>query len=159
MIHAPDQWLAGFVTRWHSGASAPWLAHTQDRICGHQGRMGVLALHFWPDCTRELLVACLCHDLGEYDAGDAPYHAKADATLRGTLERIEDAALARMGLTYGISADDQRRLKFVDRFDAYLWAQHHAPQIMARADWQADRSALYAMADDLAVTHVLDGGK
>lgn len=157
MIHTPEQWLAGFVTRWHSGPSAPWLAHTQDRTCGHQGRMGVLALHLWPDCTRELLAACLCHDLGEYGACDAPVGAKADATLRGALDRLEDATLARLGLSYGLSAQDQERLKFLDRWDAYLWAQHHAPQIMNRNDWWGDRCALYAMAEALGITDKMEG--
>ena len=155
----PTAWLATFVTRWHSGDSAPWLAHTRDYIGGHQGRMGVLALTVWPDCTRELLVACLCHDLGEYGACDAPSHAKADATLRGAVERLEDAALARMGLSFGLSADDTAKLKFLDRWDAYLWASHHAPHIMGRDDWQSDRRGLYAMAGALGVTRNMEGAK
>jgi hypothetical protein len=48
-----------------------------------------------------------------------------------------------------LSADDRRRLKFLDRLDAYLWAQHHAPHIMARQDWTADRLRLEGMATEL----------
>ena len=155
----PTAWLATFVTRWHSGESAPWLAQTRDYIGGHQGRMGVLALTVWPDCTRELLVACLCHDLGEYGACDAPVGAKADPTLRAALERLEEAALARLRLSFGLSVLDTARLRFLDRWDAFLWAQHHAPQIIHRADWQAHRRELYALALELGVAQVLGGVK
>jgi 5'-deoxynucleotidase YfbR-like HD superfamily hydrolase len=119
--------------------------------------MGVLALTVWPGCSRELLVACLCHDLGEYGACDAPVGAKADPTLRATLDRLEEAALARLQLSFGLSVDDTAKLRFLDRWDAFLWAQHHAPQIIDRADWQADRRALYVMALDLGVADVLRG--
>ena len=156
MIPFPEPWLAGHVNRWHSGPSAPWLAHTNDRTAGHSGRMGIMALHIWPDCTRELLAACLCHDLGEYGACDAPYGAKADATLRGALDRLEDATLHSMGMSYSVSADDATRLKFLDRLDAYIWAQLHAPQVLDWPEWQAARRALYAMAEDMNVTHILD---
>lgn len=157
MIPFPEPWLAGHVNRWHSGPSAPWLAHTNDRISGHSGRMGIMAMHIWPDCTRELLAACLKHDLGEYRVCDAPHHAKADATLRSTLDRLEDAALARMCMTCSVSADDAKRLHFLDRLDAYLWNQLHAPQTMGWPSWQADRRALYALAEDLNVVRVLEG--
>jgi hypothetical protein len=43
-----------------------------------------------------------------------------------------------------LSAQDRDRLKYLDRLDAYLWAQHHAPQIMDRADWREDRQWLDA---------------
>ena len=84
---------------------------------------------------------------------------KADPTLRGAIERLEDAALARMGLSYGLSADDTDRLKFLDRWDAYLWASHHAPHIMDRADWLVDRLSLHAVAASLGVAHVMEVGK
>lgn len=149
MIHFPEPWLACHVTRWHSGPSAPWLAHTQDRLHGHGGRMAVLALHVWgDDASRQLLAACILHDLGEYHVADVPAPAKADRTLRAALDRLEDMALYRMGLSYGLSADDDLRLKFLDRWDAYLWAQLHAPQILQRADWLAGLARLKRLALD-----------
>ena len=147
----PTPWLATFVTRWHSGASAPYLAHTNDRIGGHSGRMGVLALHYWPDCSRDMLVACLTHDLGEYAVADVPYPAKTDY-LRGMLDDLEAEALSAMGITFpALDSTDRDRLKFLDRLDAYLWADHHAPQLMIRADWLADLSQLIELADAVGV--------
>ena len=99
-IHTPTPWLAGFVHRWHAGTSAPWLAHTNDRIDGHGGRMAVLALHLWPDCSRDLLAACVTHDLGEYIAGDLPQSSKLDIAKDAAkiLSEIEIDVMGEMGI-------------------------------------------------------------
>lgn len=139
-IDTPACWYAGCTARWHAGDSAPWLARSGDRVDGHSGRMAVLALHFWRDgASRDLLAACVTHDLGEIVTGDMPLGAKTNPVLRGALASAEGAVLDGMGLRTPVSAADWRRLKFLDRLDAYLWAQHHAPQLMAREDWQAAR--------------------
>ncbi len=142
-------WLASFTRRWHCN---PALAHTQDPVAAHSARMGILALHFWGDgASRELLVACLAHDLGEHATGDVPLAAKSDGTLRSALDRLEEAALRGMGMAYSLSADDARRLKFLDRLDAYLWAEHHAPHVMHRPDWLCAMQWLRAEAAALQV--------
>lgn len=148
----PTPWLATFVNRWHSGASAPYLAHTQDRIGGHSGRMGVLALHYWPDCSRDLLVACLTHDLGEYAVADVPAHAKADPNFRAMLDHMEGEALSEMGMPcFSLNATDYMRLKFLDRLDAYLWARLHCKRLTKTKAWRGDKAALLDMALDLRV--------
>jgi 5'-deoxynucleotidase YfbR-like HD superfamily hydrolase len=128
-------WLASFTRRWHANE---FLCHTVDPVAAHSGRMGILALTLWgAGASRELLVACLAHDLGEHATGDVPCDAKADGTLSAALDRLEDAALHRMGMSYSLSLDDARRLKLLDRLDAYLWAEHHAPHVLQRPDWVA----------------------
>lgn len=144
-ITTPTPWLAGFVHRWHAGTSAPWLAHTNDRIDGHGGRMAVLALHFWPDCSRDLLAACVTHDLGEYISGDLPWSSKneMDCETYEAFDSIEGLARRHMGMEFHpYDRRDHARLKFLDRLDAYLWAQHHAPQLMGRDDWGTAREWL-----------------
>ena len=147
----PPAWYACHVQRWHSGDSAPWLARSGDAVGGHQGRMGALALTYWPDCSRALLVACLVHDLGEYGACDAPVGVKADPMLRYALDKLETAALERMGLAYDLDGTDARRLKFLDRLDAYFWAQHNAPILMGSDDWKLADAWLWCEAQDLEV--------
>lgn len=148
----PACWHAGFTARWHAGESAPWLARSGDRVDGHGGRMAVLALHFWGgSASRDLIAACVTHDLGEIVTGDVPKGAKANVALREVLDAAEGAALDHMRLRINLIAFDQARLKFLDRLDAYLWAQHHAPQLMARQDWQADHAWLLAAAARLGV--------
>jgi len=154
MMHIEDipVWLATFVTRWHSGRCAPWLARTNDTIGGHSGRMATLALHFWGDgASRDLLAACIKHDLGEYSVADVPYTAKTDPDLRSALDRLEAAALARVGMSYDLSVDDADRLKFLDRLDAYLWARHHAPQIIGWQEWRDDLKKLRDLAEKVGV--------
>lgn len=148
----PTPWLATFVNRWHSGASAPYLSHTQDRIGGHSGRMGVLALHYWPDCSRDLLMACITHDLGEYAVADVPYPAKQASGFREQLDRMEADALALMGIEFpDLDGTDATRLKFLDRLDAYLWAQLHCKPMTKTKEWRAAKDALMAMAVSVGV--------
>ena len=143
-------WMATHVRRWHAN---PALCHTVDPIGFHSGRMGVLALHFWgAGASRDLLVACLCHDLGESATGDVPWDVKRDnPDLKAILDRIEANALADMGLAFDLSPDDARRLQFLDRLDAYGWAQHHAPHVMRYPDWREARAWIEAEAAALGV--------
>jgi len=141
-------WLASFVRRWHCD---PDLCHTVDPISGHSARMGILALHLWPDCSRELLVACLTHDLGESATGDVPFSLKdAAPDIDEMLSLEECTALMDMGMMFApINPTDARRLKFLDRLDAYLWAKHHAPHIMDRDGWPEALAWLQRTADEL----------
>ena len=132
---APSKaWLATFTRRWHCN---PDMCHTIDPVGGHSARMGILALElFGADASRELLVACLSHDLGEYMTGDVAWPAKQDRELSDALDRIEACALADMGMLFDLNRPiDQRRLKYLDRLDAYLWTQHHRPDILNRDGW------------------------
>jgi hypothetical protein len=141
-------WLATFVRRWHAN---PDLCHTVDPIGAHSGRMGVLALHFWPDCSRDLLVACLCHDLGESVIGDVPWGAKQEPRFAGFVRRAERSALMAMRLHFETSKADTQRLKYLDRIDAYLWARHHAPHVLAQDDWRECLAWLQREADTLNI--------
>jgi 5'-deoxynucleotidase YfbR-like HD superfamily hydrolase len=140
-------WLASLVRRWHCN---PHLSHTVDLVAAHSGRMGIMALEiFGRDASRELLAACLVHDLGEWATGDIPFDAKRDPDLRDASDRLEATALADMGLLFDLSARDARRLKYLDRLDAYLWAQHHAPQLLTRQDWRDQRAWLDAEREEV----------
>ena len=133
-------WRASFTRRWHAN---PDLCHTVDPVAAHSGRMGILALVcFGNDASRALLAACLCHDLGEVWTGDAPYTAKQDPDLKAALDRMEAMYLADMGLLFGLQMVDARRLKYLDRLDAYLWAEHHAPHVLDSDGWPEQRAWL-----------------
>ena len=115
--------------------------------------MAILALHSWPDASRELLVACVVHDLGEAATGDVPWPAKRDCPeLAGCLDVLEGRARVAMGMDgpWTLDMDDFRRLKFLDRLDAYLWVKHHAPHVLQRDDWKRDEDALEAMMAEVA---------
>lgn len=135
-------WLATMTRRWHCNSD---LSHTVDPVGYHGGRMAVMALEFWGDgASRALLVACVCHDLGEHATGDVPAPAKADKKLAKALRRLEGKALDDLGLAFKLNKRDKRRLQYLDRVDAYKWAQHHAPHILGREEWVAAKEWLYA---------------
>jgi hypothetical protein len=97
--------------------------------------MAALALHYWPDCSRELLVACICHDLGESGLGDVPSDAKRDPEMKAALDRLEARRLDALGMSYTVTEADEKRLKFLDHLDAYLWMQHNAPHCASLPAW------------------------
>lgn len=142
-----DAWLATFTRRWHAN---PDLCHTVDPVSAHSARMGIMALTFWGgNASRELLAACLVHDLGERWVGDVPHPAKRDPDFRIALDRLEACALADLGLLYDISNVDARRLRFLDRLDAYLWAQKHASHVLSGDGWPEQRAWLLGEASEL----------
>jgi hypothetical protein len=148
--HRPTAWLATFTRRWHAN---PDLCHTVDPVGWHSGRMGVLALHIWGDgVSRDLLVACLCHDLGEHMTGDVAWPAKQDKALGEALDRIEEASLKAMGMAYSLTGDDARRLKYLDRLDAYLWVLHNQPAALERDGW--DRALEWLMSEGQSLGRV-----
>jgi len=142
MIGPTAAWYASLTPRWHAGDSAPWLARSGDTVGAHGARMAVMAKRIWPDASAALIWACIVHDLGEAVAGDAPMSAKSDPTLKAALDRIEAQAMDDMGLDMPLSAQDRDRLKYLDRLDAYLWMQHHAPQLVEWDAWQEARKWL-----------------
>ena len=128
------------VRRWHTN---PHLSHTVDPVGYHGARMAVMAITFWPG-NSELLEACITHDLGEYVSGDAPWLAKQYPPLKDALDDVADAWSADNGLDMhlGLGVENAKRLKFLDRADAYLWMLHHARRLRNNADWVDQRQWL-----------------
>ena len=67
--------------------------------------------------------------------GDVAWPAKQDKILGEALDRIEEASLRAMGMAYSLSATDAKRLKYLDRLDAYLWVNHTRPDILSGDGW------------------------
>jgi len=131
-------YLATFVRRWHTH---PHLSHTVDPIGYHGGRMAILALDLFSNPSRDLLAACVTHDLAESVTGDVPY----DSPIKD--HGIEECILDNMDMSY----DGGPELKFLDLLDSYLWARHHAPWLMDRKEWQDQREKILDLASELSV--------
>jgi len=145
---------AGFVRRWHTN---PELAHTNDRIDGHAGRVARIILMIHPKPTVDLIRAALIHDDGESVVGDvkAPtkdkYPVIADAIAE--LEYFATCEIWGVDLTYfDQTGMDEKWLKFADRLDAYMWAQHHAPSVLSGGGWPEARAWLEGQAIALGVS-------
>ena len=125
---------AGFVRRWHTN---PDLAHTNDRIDGHAGRVARIILMLHPSPSLALIRAALIHDDGESVVGDVKAPTKdAFPVIADALEEMEVQAVWDIwGSGPLLSSDDLAWLKFADRLDAYMWAAHHAPHVMGGDGW------------------------
>lgn len=124
-------WRSCFVRRWHSN---PDMSDLHDENGAHQGRCAMLAIKLFPDCSRDLLVACVTHDAAEWFVGDLPY-TRRDQSFAAALDEAEARAIEGMGLGLVLTAEDKRRLKFVDRLDAYLFAAHRRPHVLVGDGW------------------------
>lgn len=141
-------WRAGFVRRWHAN---PDMAHLDDLNAAHQGRCAVLALKLFPSWVNfGLLVACVTHDLGESVVGDLPY-TRRDRSFAAALDEAESVVLADMGFPEKdqLPPLQARRLKFVDRLDAYLFARHRAPHVLTGDGWPEQHDWLVSGWHDL----------
>jgi 5'-deoxynucleotidase len=140
---------AGFVRRWHTN---PELAHTNDRIDGHAGRVARIILMLHPKPSVALIRAALIHDDGESVVGDVSAPSKDKyPVIADALEEME--YIARCSI-WGHCEEfhEHKWLKFADRLDAYMWAQHHAPHVMGGDGWPEARSWLEAQAIALGVS-------
>ena len=133
------------VRRWHTN---PHMSHTVDPVGYHSARMAVLALTLWPG-RHDLVAGCLTHDLGECASGDIPWGGD-----KSTADEVADNWSVNVGLDHHLDLGpmDIRRLKFLDRLDAYLWARHHQPKMVKKEKaWQLQRDWLVCEADKLGV--------
>lgn len=126
-------WASGFTRRWHMNAV---MSRFDDFNCGHQGRCATLVISLFPDFSRELLAAAVTHDSAEFVVGDLsePFKATGGDLVDGHA-LLETDIRTQMGLGFTLSEENQRRLKLVDRLDAYLFVQLNAPHEARRNGW------------------------
>ena len=124
---------SGCVRRWHTN---PDLAHTNDRIDAHSGRVARIILMLNPSASAELLRAALIHDDGEIAVGDMKAPLKdSRPDIAKALQEIEDAHLADLWGVIVLNETESRWLKMADRLDAYMWALRHCPQTLESDGW------------------------
>jgi hypothetical protein len=147
MIH--EAWKAGHVRRWHAN---PDLCHINDTTAAHAGRMAVMALQFFPNDAWELFPAIAAHDNAEDVTGDVPFTFKHNnQDIAETIQKIEIKTLIKRGLAYVLSEDGYKRLKFLDRLDAYKTMLHYAPHLASQDVWIEASSRLSKLAVELDV--------
>ncbi len=139
---------AGFVRRWHAN---PDLAHTNDRIDAHSGRVARIILMWHPAPSIDLLSAALRHDDGEMAVGDMKAPLKvAHPNIAKHLDLIE-ARERRDIWGYDdseLTMEDQQWLSFADRLDALMWAAHHGANLL-RDGWPEAKGRLFVAAEGL----------
>ena len=146
-----DTWNAGHTLRWHANTCHA-LQRSGDTVSAHSGRMAVMASQLWP-ADAALIAACLVHDLPEAHVGDVPGPVKRD---NPDLYAALTAAEGRIAEKFGWQFADTPRLSFLDRFDAYLWMLHIAPDQARNRDWTQCRKWLLVRASELGIRDKID---
>jgi len=133
-------WMSGFARRWHMN---PAMSHIEDFNCGHQGRCAMLVIALFPDHTIELLRAAVTHDAPEVRVGDLSKDMKkCGGEAVEAHAALERHVLGAMGFAEDLSRFDKKRLKLVDRLDAFLFVQVRHPAETERNGWSEDRAWL-----------------
>jgi hypothetical protein len=147
------KWASGFVRRWHVNAV---MSRYDDYVCAHQGRCGQLVIDIFPDHSLNLLRAAVTHDMGEFVVGDlpAPFKRVGGAVVQQHAE-IECRVRRAYQVDFGLTDDDERRLKFIDGLDAYLFVCLREPREITRSGWPNVRLWLERVAHELGVSAVL----
>lgn len=149
-----DTWGHG-VMRWHACTSLT-LQRSGDTTDAHSARMARMALWLWPDASRDLLAAIVCHDVGEGGpggTGDVPGPSKVGAYGDAIIERqweVEDER-GILRLMVDLPVSDAIRLRFLDRLDAYRFAASVAPWELSGDGWPEARARLLRQAGRLGV--------
>jgi 5'-deoxynucleotidase YfbR-like HD superfamily hydrolase len=127
------KYLAGKVTRFHTNTTLQG-----QTLADHQWGTAVLMQYLFPNASKELILACLTHDVGEYRAGDLPYSFKnSPAGLEVSKQHaLIEADLAKQDgwVQYALTADEQRQLSLCDRLEALLYS-HTKYQSRIPAKW------------------------
>jgi len=133
-IRPTKLWLSGRVMRWHTH---PRMAGTGDRLDGHHARVAQIILQFHHDPSVDLLRAALTHDAGEMDVGDIPSGMKRDMPdVAERLARVEAVSRDTIAGTFpDLSESGQTWLRWADRLDAYLFAQHNGEDMQSK-EWR-----------------------
>jgi hypothetical protein len=135
------------VRRWHSN---PDLCHIVDPIGAHSARMMAQAMTYWPDTSREMLLAILYHDAHEDILGDIP--ANAPVEMRATRDKLAFGIDYENGWAFEITPLERRRLKFLDRLDAHRVAMRACHWLQRRQEWRESGTWLDSEAEALGVT-------
>jgi len=156
---APSRlWLSGRVMRWHANAR---LAGTGDRLDGHHARVAQLIIEAMApqQPSANLLIAALTHDAGEYAVGDLPGDMKRQmpdvAERHALVEECARDAIA--GAFPELTESEATYLRWADRTDAFLWAQHHGEN-MRLLEWRLALEEIARLAAMLGIVEDDNGG-
>ncbi len=103
----------GRVRRWHT---IPVI--NEETVAHHSWGVATVLLALWPDCSRELLVAALYHDVHESVTGDIPKPAFwRNPNLADVVDDIEEDVQRELGITPALTDKEKEQLAIADMFD------------------------------------------
>ena len=151
----PELYESSFVQRWHTH---PTLARLGQTLGHHQWGVATLIAQLHDNPSVALLKAALWHDVGEFEAGDMPFGAKAwNPALAYQLSNVERRAALRITQRLIQLHDEEVDwLHLCDRLEAYLYVKTVAPHLLEDQDWKNCLEAIFEIAEDLGVYDVIE---
>lgn len=90
-------------------------------IGAHSFNMMLLIQQVAPDCRKEVLLACMYHDLPEYFTGDMPGDFKKKHIALGEMMDEAEKDLAPLYQSFLLTLEEEALVKWADRMEGALW--------------------------------------
>lgn len=103
------------VTRYHTVKTL-----TEETVAHHSQMVALICWLIKPECSRELLVAALVHDLAEHVLGDIPAPSKREFGIGESVSALEDKLLDAAGLGVQLTSEEKHTLKFADNLQGLI---------------------------------------
>lgn len=107
---------AGAVSRYHTVRTL-----RQQDLSSHSHNVAMLVHLLYPECRKELLLACMYHDLPELVTGDIPAPAKRASVKLGLLLEEMEKGTAPLHQDFGLTPFEEAVLKWCDTFELVLF--------------------------------------
>ena len=145
--------------------------HTRTRIRPetnghHSANVAALCLALEPECSKEVLVRAIMHDVPEAYTGDIPYPFKAESSkVKASLQQAEMVYIDQIGLPHpDITQSEEMLLKTADMLDLVLSCGEERAMGNTTLDEVIERGVNY-LADmpcfpkyDRKIGEILNGG-
>lgn len=132
---------SGNVVRFHNHVGID-----KQKISEHQWGVALVAQFIDPNCSKDLILACITHDAAEYYMGDIPANVKWDnPKVKTVFEEIETKWEKKNGVYFELSPNESVILKMADMLEGMHYCikqvrRGHRDAIRPFRKW---RSAFY----------------
>jgi 5'-deoxynucleotidase YfbR-like HD superfamily hydrolase len=149
-------YLSSFVQRWHTDAR---LAREGQNLGHHQWGVATLIAALHPNPSRDLLLAALTHDAGEFLTGDLPWMFKTTFPEAGDIvEQVGETARAEMiERALDLTDEDRKWIALADGLEAFLYVALRDPDRLDELEWRAARRLIEGAAWALGVQGAVVG--
>lgn len=107
---------AFLVRRYHQ-----YFTQEVDTVGKHSAGVAVFVHLINPNASKELIMACLTHDMGEVILGDIPAPTKRalSSSAKMEIDRVEESALSSMGFHFvsALTEEEAKLMKVADCLD------------------------------------------
>jgi|TARA_R110001592_G_scaffold17251_3_gene73093 5'-deoxynucleotidase YfbR-like HD superfamily hydrolase len=109
---------AQFINRYHT---VP-LGGLRQTVGAHSYAVVVLLDQLWDNCSKNLLLSALYHDVPEIVLGDIPATAKWEyPELKKAFKKAEDKVSKELGIEFVLTTKELNRLKMADMLELVMY--------------------------------------